>query len=385
MNFYLNVIAMALIFVLAIVGLWKGGVKLKKGEYKEIIPIGFFEMGVGCVFAGIVTADGFTQVMYVISSSDEKSQILKNIKDNQTDYKLIVIGVVICLISVFIYNYLNRRKDKILLNIQANEDNKVEYFKSDEKGTKILENIKEEYVDLVPAWTEAKDKRVSSRNLGKQINDMAKQIKNATAEFKHKSSSNYERAFTAIAPIPLLMYAGYNIPKLGFSYFFEINNVHNENIMKLLDIPKKSTWTSMITSNNFTQSLEDTEVVVAVSTTRRIDESDLIQFTNKKLQIKHIYIQNPSHEALVSIKQVNEYANFIKDEILKIKEIKPNIKVIHLVCASKPSLVFRIGQTIDDTQMPTIISYHYKQDDNFRYPWGIYINYKNRGLFYKWE
>ena len=139
-------------------------------------------------------------------------------------------------------------------------------------------------------------------------------------------------------------------------------------------------------SSNLTNSNEDEEVVVAISTTQKISDNDLNQFVCKGLQVKHIYLENPSHTSIVSVKQINDYAETIIQEILEIKSVKANIKTVHLICSSKPSLMFRLGQLIDDTQMPVVISYHYTQQDNYRYPWGLYINHNTKeGQVFLWN
>ena len=139
---------------------------------------------------------------------------------------------------------------------------------------------------------------------------------------------------------------------MGFCRYFEIQKLENENELVPLDNSGKVKYPLLKVSSNLTNSNEDEEVVVAISTTQKISDNDLNQFVCKGLQVKHIYLENPSHTSIVSVKQINDYAETIIQEILEIKSVKANIKTVHLICSSKPSLMFRLGQLIDDTQMP---------------------------------
>jgi hypothetical protein len=383
----MNISIYQLIIVILFVGLTffiviKGGIKLKEGSFEDVAPFALLEVGIFLITAGVFSIDSSLVAMYAISGEKQQLSIIDYISNQQTEFSLIGIGVLLCIISCFMYKGLSKDRAERLLNIQAYDDNRLEYLSVRKCNGKIIEG---QYIDLTELWKEAKGKKSSSPDFKKNIERMVKLINEKINLFK-ASSSKYKRSFTGIAPIPLLIYAGRIIPKLGFSRYLEIQKLGNENELVPLDTSGKVEYPSLQISSNITTSDGDEEVVVAVSTTQKISDNDLKQFIDKGLQVKHIYLENPSHTSIVSVSQINNYAETIIKEILDIKIAKANLKTVHLVCSSKPSLMFRLGQLIDDTQMPVVISYHYTQQDDYKYPWGLYINHcKKEGELFLWR
>jgi hypothetical protein len=383
----MNISIYQLIIVILFVGLTffiviKGGIKLKEGSFEDVAPFALLEVGIFLITAGVFSIDSSLVAMYAISGEKQQLSIIDYISNQQTEFSLIGIGVLLCIISCFMYKGLSKDRAERLLNIQAYDDNRLEYLSVRKCNGKIIEG---QYIDLTELWKEAKGKKSSSPDFKKNIERMVKLINEKINLFK-ASSSKYKRSFTGIAPIPLLIYAGKIIPKLGFSRYLEIQKLGNENELVPLDTSGKVEYPSLQISSNITTSDGDEEVVVAVSTTQKISDNDLKQFIDKGLQVKHIYLENPSHTSIVSVSQINNYAETIIKEILDIKIAKANLKTVHLVCSSKPSLMFRLGQLIDDTQMPVVISYHYTQQDDYKYPWGLYINHcKKEGELFLWR
>jgi hypothetical protein len=383
----MNISIYQLIIVILFVGLTffiviKGGIKLKEGSFEDVAPFALLEVGIFLITAGVFSIDSSLVAMYAISGEKQQLSIIDYISNQQTEFSLIGIGVLLCIISCFMYKGLSKDRAERLLNIQAYDDNRLEYLSVRKCNGKIIEG---QYIDLTELWQEAKGKKSSGPDFKKNIERMVKLINEKINLFK-ASSSKYKRSFTGIAPIPLLIYAGKIIPKLGFSRYLEIQKLGNENELVPLDTSGKVEYPSLQISSNITTSDGDEEVVVAVSTTQKISDNDLKQFIDKGLQVKHIYLENPSHTSIVSVSQINNYAETIIKEILDIKIAKANLKTVHLVCSSKPSLMFRLGQLIDDTQMPVVISYHYTQQDDYKYPWGLYINHcKKEGELFLWR
>ncbi|AOY75006.1 SAVED domain-containing protein [Clostridium formicaceticum] len=372
----------AVLFIgLTIFNIYKGGIRLKEGYFEQIAPFAILETGISLITAGVFSIDSSLIAMYAMSGENQQLSILDYITMAQTEFTLIGLGILMCIISCFVHKALSTDRSIRLLNIQAYDDNRLEYLSTKKCKGKIVEGI---YIDLIGLWEELRARKTSSAEFKRIIDKMVGVVDKQVTLFK-AGTSKYKRAFTGIAPIPLLIYTGRLIPKLGFSEYLEIQKLENENDLIPLDTTGKIQYSQLQVENNLTTSNEDDEVVVAVSTTQQIDNNDLLQFINKGIEVKHIFLENPNHKSIVSVKQINEYAEVISREILNIKKIKPKLKTIHLVCSSKPSLMFRLGQLIDDTQMPVIISYQYTQQDDNRYPWGIYINhYKKQGELHRW-
>jgi hypothetical protein len=379
-NFKLILILVCIVW--AIVSASKEGVKIKEGNYEDVIPFALFETGMVLTMAGVFKIDPSIFAMYAMSGETEKLSIINYISNSKTEFALIGVGTVFIIMSFISFKTLNGFRGKKLLNIQAYDDNKLEFLSIKKVKGKLVEG---QYIDLTEMWKEGKSKKASNPELKKIIERMVRIINDKVILFKG-SSQNYKRAFTGIAPIPLLIYTGRIIPKLGFSDYLELQKLNNENELIPLDTSGKVQYPSLQISDCVTSSNTDEEVLVAVSTTKQIDDSELTQFLDKGIEVKHIYLRNPGHGSIISVKQINEYAETIINGILNIKCLKPNLKIIHLVCASKPSLVFRVGQLIDDTQMPIIISYQLSQQDEYKYPWGLYINHcQKQGQFFRWK
>lgn len=380
-SIYKPIIGILLIGVF-IINAIKGGIKLKEGNFEDIAPFALLEAGLFLITAGVFSIDSSLLAMYVISGEKQQLSIIDYISKQQTEFLLIGGGILLCIISCFVQRAFSKDSAEKLLNIQAYDDNRLEYLSVKKFNGKIIEG---QYIDLTEFWRDAKEKESTSSDFVKIIERMVKLVNDKINLFK-ASSSKSKRSFTGIAPIPLLIYAGRIIPKLGFCRYFEIQKLENQNELVPLDTSGKVKYPLLKVSSNLTDSNEDEEVVVAISTTQKINDNDLKQFVCKGIQVKHIYLENPSHTSIVSVKQINNYAETIIQEILEIKSVKANIKTVHLICSSKPSLMFRLGQLIDDTQMPVVISYHYTQQDNHRYPWGLYINHNTKeGQVFLWN
>lgn len=356
--------------------------KSNRDNFENIAPLAILQLGVLLITVGVFKIDIPLVTMYAISGDEQKLSIINYISNQQTQFGLIVIGVLLCVLSCIMHRFFSKGKTERLLNIQAYDDNKLEYMTITKRDRKLIE---EQYIDLTKFWEEAKGKKSSSPDFKKNIERMTKLVNEEINLFK-ASSSKYRRSFTGIAPIPLLIYAGRKIPKIGLDRYYEIQKLENKNGLTPLDISDNAKYEPLLIKGNITTSNEKEEVVVAVSTTGTVSNNDLKQFIDKGLEVKHIYLENPSHTSIVSVSQINDYAEIIIKEILDIKNKKENLRTVHLICASKPSLMFRVGQLIDDTQMPVIISYHYTQQDNYKYPWGIFINHhKNEGRMFLWS
>lgn len=356
--------------------------KSNKDNFENTAPLAILQIGILLITVGVFKIDIPLVAMYAISGEEQKLSIINYISSQQAQFGLIGIGVLFCVFSCIMYRSFSKDKTEKLLNIQAYDDNKLEYLTISKRDRELIE---EKYIDLTRFWKETKCKKSSSPDFKRNIEIMTKMVDKETEIFK-ANSSKHRRSFTGIAPIPLLIYAGRKIPKIGLDRYYEIQKLENKNELTPLDISDKAKYEPLLIKGNITTSNEKEEVVVAVSTTGTVSNNDLKQFIDKGLEVKHIYLENPSHTSIVSVSQINDYAEIIIKEILDIKNKKENLRTVHLICASKPSLMFRVGQLIDDTQMPVIISYHYTQQDNYKYPWGIFINHhKNEGRMFLWS
>ncbi|WP_141235344.1 SAVED domain-containing protein, partial [Priestia megaterium] len=54
---------------------------------------------------------------------------------------------------------------------------------------------------------------------------------------------------------------------------------------------------------------------------------------------------------------------------------------VHLVYSGQSCLAFEVGKLMDNQRMVEIINYHYKQQNNPSYPWGIVLNGDRKGTY----
>lgn len=368
------IIAIIIIIIATVQGIREKKSVEKGGTYETIVPLGLFNLGVSLITASIFRIEAYVVAMYAVSDEKERLSIINYIADSKTDLVLIISGIVLIILSYLFYKKLIDIGGIKLLNIQAYSDNSLQNFEKSEYKLNITES---EYIDLVETWRITNSRGYEHCDFKDNIRNIINKIREQTLAFK-SSSRGYKRAFMGIAPIPFLIYMGSIIPKLKFSEYLEIQN-RNGNKLIPLDTTGTIKYSPLQIRGDFNNSNKDDEIVIAVSTTAQIEDYNLVQFTNKKIDVRHIYLKEPGHGAIISVEQINNYAETIIEEVLSIRRIKHNLKTVHLICASKPSLVFRLGQLIDNnTQLPIIISYQQNQGGQIEYPWGIYINHPQK-------
>ncbi|NFA41580.1 SAVED domain-containing protein [Clostridium botulinum] len=376
------IIAIIIVIIATVQGIKGNKSEEKGGTYETIVPLGLFNLGVFLITASIFRIEVYVIAMYAVSEEKERLSIINYIADSKTDLVLIVSGIVLIILSYLFYKRFINIGGIKLLNIQAYSDNSLQNFEKSEYKLNLTEA---EYIDLVETWRITNSRGYQHCDFKDDIKNIINKIREQTLAFK-SSSRGYKRAFMGIVPIPFLIYMGSIIPKLKFSEYLEIQN-RNSNKLILLDTTGTIKYSPLQIRGDFNNSNKDDEIIIAVSTTAQIGDYNLVQFTNRQIDIRHIYLKEPGHGAIISVDQINNYAETIIEEILSIRRIKHNLKTVHLICASKPSLVFRLGQLIDNnTQLPIIISYQQNQGGQIEYPWGIYINHpQKQGQAVLWD
>lgn len=376
------IIAVILVIIPTIKSIRESKSNEKGGTYESIVPLGLFYLGVSLITSSIFRIEAYIVPMYALSGEKERLSIINYIADSKTDIVLIISGTGLIILSFLFYKKFISLGGIKLLNIQAYSDNSLQNFEKSEYKLNLVES---EYINLIELWNIIISKGCLHCDFKENIQRAITKIREQAIAFKSSSRAS-ERAFTGIAPIPFLIYMGSLIPKMKFSQYLEIQN-RNGNKLIPLDTTENTKYSPLQIRGDFYNSNKEDEIVIAVSTTAQIQDYNLVQFSNKKIDVRHIYLREPGHGALISVEQINNYADTIIDEILSIRRIKHNLKIVHLICASKPSLVFRLGQLIDNnTQLPVIISYQQTQGEQIEYPWGIYINHcQKQGQAVLWK
>ena len=146
----------------------KGGIKLKEGNFEDIAPFALLEAGLFLITAGVFSIDSSLLAMYVISGEKQQLSIVDYISKQQTEIFLIGGGILLCLISCFVQRAFSKDSAERLLNIQAYDDNRLEYLSVKKFNGKIIEG---QYIDLTEFWRDAKEKESTSSDFVKIIEE----------------------------------------------------------------------------------------------------------------------------------------------------------------------------------------------------------------------
>ena len=209
-------------------------------------------------------------------------------------------------------------------------------------------------------------------------------IRNKCKDFEQRSADG-EAAFTGMAPIPYTIYAGTLLNNQTRKRFFEYRRLED----KYYELKKKrrNSYPELNISYTNHAENESKEVVVALSVTRKIQSSDISQFSN--LDVINITLENTKDNVIIYTEQLEDYANSVIREIEKLKDTYPNIKKVHLVCSIPSCLSLKIGMLLNlsNNRMPQVISYHFQQSADTKYPYGIIVAGKSNdiGSFIEWE
>lgn len=120
------------------------------------------------------------------------------------------------------------------------------------------------------------------------------------------------------------------------------------------------------------------ELVIAISLTTQISDTDMVQFTCPQINLA---LKTPKDYTIKYIDQLNQYAFTIYNLLNEAQTTFPNLKKIHLVYSGQSCLAFEVGKRIEDRRWAEIINYHYERTTIKKYPWGIIINGTKAGQF----
>lgn len=205
------------------------------------------------------------------------------------------------------------------------------------------------------------------------------EIKDKVTAFKNETSK-ITKGYTGIAPIPFIMYAGTFMDRVKIDEYYEYDKIKSKNYYTLKDksiINKCAELKDYTNLNKFDET--KSEIVVAVSLTRKISDSQLNQFINTCNVVKY-EVDNPEDNIIRYKQQLNEYVNVIMDKFEKLSRDFPNLVKIHFVYSGQSCLAFEIGKRcVDSTRIPQVISYQFENQNEVKYPWGIVINGSHKG------
>ncbi len=209
-------------------------------------------------------------------------------------------------------------------------------------------------------------------------------------EIKEKSnffvnqSKDFKRAFTGMGAIPYSILLGTYLSATEIDEYFEYDsNEKKYYALKDKKILKSNTNFQKLSIEIPMTNTQDTEVVVALSITYPVNDSDLVQFKGK--DIIKIGLGTPKDNKIRSKEQLKNYVSEIMDTIEALKTKYPNLEKIHLVGAIPSCLSIELGRRISlrRNRVLNIISYQYMSSNTPRYIWGIVVTETDKGKLIK--
>ena len=282
----------------------------------------------------------------------------------ETNYTMIACGIV--LIFAGLYYEFNIREKIYILNMLGIP---VQREISDEKNIHALKladyKVKEYVIDMFGIYDNEMDE--------KRNKIIVQKIKKCTETFCNRSKE-FRAGFTGMAPIPYTIYAGLYLANGDVRRYFEYKRQES----KYYELRKKKKRRDRISDIEILKKenpdKQTKEIVLALSVTRNIQNSDLIQF--EQMDTIHIYTKETKDNLITSLEQLDKYAVFINQEIEALKQIYPNLNVVHLVAAIPSCLSLELGKlfALNSHRLPRVISYHYVSTGNVKYPFGIVVS-----------
>ena len=301
-----------------------------------------------------------TQLFFILLSylNNEQINFLEYTKSN-IDYTSVILGLVIVIVGLVI----KKTKEIDLINIFTFDDKKPEI--------KDINNVRENKMDIISLYDELN--RNEGKNVDVFVNEFNRKLK--TYNLEHKNSRN---AYTGIASIPLVLYAGTKLKGNDFEVYYEYDK-KKEKYEKLKSFskcfPLDLEFDEKILQNK-------TEIVLAFGITTKIKDTDLVRFKNISKRIYNIKREEETKDnSIKSISQLRKYTTQIYNILREIPKEYPKLEKIHLVISAQSCLIIELGKLIDDRNLPKIISYQFVFNDKLKYPWGLVINGEEAGKY----
>lgn len=234
--------------------------------------------------------------------------------------------------------------------------------------------IRERFIDFVNVFNMGIDERTNNIIVDK-IEDECTKFRNRSVEFK--------KGFTGTAPIPYTILAGTYLVDCEPKRFFEWKR-EDEKFIEL-SAKKKVDYPELIIKEMNAPNMDAESVIVAISTTRRIQKHQLSDFGEQ--DFIEIYLEDCKDNNITYVKQLQNYRKIILDELEALGRDKyPRLKQINLVAAIPSCLSLEIGRMIaeNNSRVKKIVVYHFANQGTKLYPFGITVT-EMQGQYKKGE
>ncbi|MDW4068696.1 SAVED domain-containing protein [Staphylococcus saprophyticus] len=277
---------------------------------------------------------------------------------NGVNYTQLITGIVLLLVSVFILNNISNRL--YILNINGYYSKSIEEHHKELHLSKF--QFKEHEIDIIG---------FSYHNLSKENSELIKSYTKRKVTSFIEQSNNNKRAYTGIAPIPVVALIGSYMRRKKIDCYIEYDKNKDEYIY--LNNKNKFPKLKLTISNKESNS---NDLLLLVATTAKITDSQSKHFSHMKRY--NLEIDEPKNNSIYSKKQLFNYRDKVINTIENISVENNNLNSIHLLCATQSCLALEIGKMIDSSRHPPIIIYQYTAEKDSKYSWGITLNSVNK-------
>lgn len=333
-------------------------------------------------FISIIFTAGLTMVS--LSSENWQDTLVKIVAiiNHRNDIDKIIsfnkyyffFGIFFMLIAIGLYFYSKRKV--CVLNINGYVRKKIEPYLKNKKD--FRNDFREREINFVSIYNNIfcnKFDNDSFECILEEIREQVNAFKNETIEGK--------KGYTGIAPIPFIMYAGSFLEREKIDDYYEFDKIDSKDYYRLSDKKNKKYPKLDLQLQDENIDVNQKELVLVISITKKITDEQIKQFKNKG-NVARLEIENPKDNAIKNKKQLSEYVNTIFDTIESLGQKINNIERVHVICSSQSCLALEIGKrSVDITRIPEIVSYQFENQSEVKYPWGIVINGKNKGMLIK--
>lgn len=316
--------------------------------------------------AGFIIMFGSEILATSFGTLDDKIFAFFSHQEVGTNYAQVISGFILIGIGIFLM-YHSRNKMYILNLNGMFHDRRIDNHHK-EVGLGSFQ-FKEKEVDFVRLYNKTMNSDVAR--------EIIEEIKHKVEVFKQESKDK-KRGYTGIASLPFVLLAGKYFERSVMHDYFEYDKfkqvyyrLSSKNRFPKLNLSLNDAITSL-------QSTQCEEIAIAISITASINNNQLVQFACPKI---HLTVPNPDDNLIKHKEQLDSYVKKTHDILKEAHGTLSNLKKIHLIISSQSCFAFNLGQLIEDTRMPIVISYQYSAQSSTKYPWGIIINGTQKGDF----
>lgn len=234
--------------------------------------------------------------------------------------------------------------------------------------------IRERFIDFVNVFNMGIDEKTNSIIVSK-IEEECIKFRDRSVEFK--------KGFTGTAPIPYTILAGTYLVDCEPKSFFEWKREEEKFIQ--LSAKKKADFPELKIKEMDNPNVDAKSVIVAISTTRRIEKHQLKDFGEQ--DIIEIYLDDCKDNNITYVKQLQNYRKVILDELEALgREKYPHLNQINLVASIPSCISLEIGRMIaqNNNRVKKIVAYHFVNQGKKLYPFGITVT-ESQGQYKKGE